>query len=128
MTNHKNRIIVKSTKESNPFPYHCIHTLQLTSQLHVIIRSVLFSFFSFWKKFQEITKVHLERNARKQMVVMDFLASAQKEVVDRNAFLSGPKLYQKVHPSTKRREKCHMFVQKVISSTFFATHEVTAIL
>ena len=62
------------------------------------------------------------------MVVMDFLASAQKEVVDRNAFLSGPKLYQKVHPSTKRREKCHMFVQKVISSTFFATHEVTAIL
>ena len=60
------------------------------------------------------------------MVVMDFLASAQKEVVDRNAFLSGPKLYQKVHPSTKRREKCHMFVQKVISSTFFATHEALA--
>ena len=60
------------------------------------------------------------------MVVIHFLASAQKEVVDRNAFLSGPKLYQKVHPS--REKQCHMFVQKAISSTFFATHEASSYL
>lgn len=54
-----------------------------------------------------------------------FLAFAQKEVVDRNAFLS---VRSEIIPkgSSIKNESATCLFKKVISSTFFATHEALA--